>query len=289
MQASLLSISRLTVINWIIRRTSHFDQGPKQNSWMANVSLRMSLLLLIICTHCALRGLATCSHAVIEHWNWKHRMPRGLLFIISLYVVQISQDMASVSLETCLPCSIQACCCVCVIRNAGQKYPHWILYTPEKSDSSRLETKMSDWFILNKITATCDRKQIKPVSNSSHLERNNLNRLSLKLFWDQHVSFNQCRHIMARKSPCDYLKALYCGILHSTPKALWHFVWLHKSTWHCVHVSQWWMMYPSHQQHFQVNTESLVRALNRYFYKSTKALIILCYRFNHLHVIQFIL
>lgn len=44
-------------------------------------------------TQCALRGLATCSHAVIEHWNWKQRMPCSFLFIISLCVVQISQDM----------------------------------------------------------------------------------------------------------------------------------------------------------------------------------------------------
>lgn len=161
MQAFLLSLSRPTVINWIIRRTSRFDQGPKQNSRMANVSLWTSLLLLIIFTHSALRGLATCSHAVIEHWNWKQRMPRGLLFIISLYVVQISQDMASVSLETCLPCSIQAWnVVVCVMRNAGEKYPQWKLYMPEKNDSSRLETKhvWLSWFILNKIAATCWQK-----------------------------------------------------------------------------------------------------------------------------------
>lgn len=48
MQASLLSISRPTVINEIIRRASHFDQGPKQNTGTANVSLWMSFLVLII-------------------------------------------------------------------------------------------------------------------------------------------------------------------------------------------------------------------------------------------------
>lgn len=116
-------------------------------------------------THCALRRLATCSHAVIEHWNWKQRLPRGLLFIISLYVVQISQDMASVSLETCLPCSIQAWNVMCVMCNAGEKDPQWELYAPEKCDSSRLETKhvWLPWFVLNKIqpaqtAATCWQK-----------------------------------------------------------------------------------------------------------------------------------
>lgn len=145
MQASLLSTSRPTVINGIIRRISHFDQGPEQNSGMANVSPWMSLLLLIIFTRCALRGLATCSRAVIEHWNWKQRMPPGLLFIITLYVVQISQDMASVSLETWLPCSVQAWNVVtCAACNAGKKDPRWKLYMPEKSGRSRLEANTSD-------------------------------------------------------------------------------------------------------------------------------------------------
>lgn len=130
------------------------------------------------------RARATCSHAVIEHWNWKPRMPRGLLFIISLYVVQISQDMASVSLETRLPCSIQAWNVVMfVMCNAGEKDPRWKLYTPEKCDNSRLETKHV-WlprFILNKsqpgqTAATCWQKtnnatmqllKISPVARQS--------------------------------------------------------------------------------------------------------------------------
>lgn len=107
MQASLLSISKPTVINGIIRRTSHFDQGLKQNTEMANVSLWMSLLVLIIlytlCSEGSRYMLSCCDRALKLK-----TMPHGLLFIISLYVVQIRQDMASVSLETCLPCSILA-------------------------------------------------------------------------------------------------------------------------------------------------------------------------------------
>ena len=63
-QLSLLSISKLAAINEIIRK-SHFDQGLKQNTCMANVSLWTSLLVLII-QHTA-RSEGTCSHAVIEH------------------------------------------------------------------------------------------------------------------------------------------------------------------------------------------------------------------------------
>lgn len=48
MQLSQLSISQPAVINGIITRTSYFVQGPKQNTRMANVSLWMCLMVLII-------------------------------------------------------------------------------------------------------------------------------------------------------------------------------------------------------------------------------------------------
>lgn len=53
----------------------------------------------------------------------KNKMPRSLLFIISLYVVQISQDMESVSLVTYMPWVIQAW--NAVMCHARKKDPQW--------------------------------------------------------------------------------------------------------------------------------------------------------------------
>ena len=127
------------------------------------MSARATLSYWSFCTR---RSEATRSHAVMEHWNWKQRMPRGLLFIISLYVVQISQDMAAVSLETCLPCSIQAWNIVmCAVRNAEEKDSQWKL-------QSREMWQMSDYsglFYLNmlKENKCCAMLKISPIARQS--------------------------------------------------------------------------------------------------------------------------
>lgn len=88
----------------------------------------------------------------------KNKMPRSLLFIISLYVVQISQDMESVSLVTYMPWGIQAWNAVmCHARKKGspvklEMYQHLWLH----------------WFILSKNQA--HRQQIRSGRKQTKLQ-----------------------------------------------------------------------------------------------------------------------
>lgn len=118
----------------------------KTLAWLMSVCGRLSWYWSFNTQH-ALRGLVLMLWSSIEIENRECLAP--FLFIISLYVVQISQDMASVSLQTCLPCSVQAWNVVmCVLCNAGEKDPQWKLHTAEKCASVWLPC-----FILNKIQA----------------------------------------------------------------------------------------------------------------------------------------